>query len=209
MDSVVTSVRNLFAFVTGVKPQFRQHGGTNAENLALQNIQVSRSDVQWKEMLTYSRLAFAWLLPICLHSSCHGYGAATGGCLCLAVPMWTKGQSSLITPTCAYLASPSLRGYLTKYDCSSADINPIGGISKTDLKKFIAFAEVEFNLPILAEYFLLYILVARMTLMPCLSFLDAVPTAELEPITETYVQSDEASHYFIIFNGLTHDSTSG
>lgn len=23
----------------------------------------------------------------------------------------------------------SLRGYLTKYDCSSADINPIGGIS--------------------------------------------------------------------------------
>lgn len=24
----------------------------------------------------------------------------------------------------------SLRGYLTKYDCSSADINPIGGISK-------------------------------------------------------------------------------
>lgn len=25
------------------------------------------------------------------------------------------------------------------------------------------------------------------------SFLDAVPTAELEPITETYVQSDEVS----------------
>ncbi len=24
-----------------------------------------------------------------------------------------------------------LRGYLTKYDCSSADINPIGSISKT------------------------------------------------------------------------------
>lgn len=23
----------------------------------------------------------------------------------------------------------SLRGYLTKYDCSSADINPIGGVS--------------------------------------------------------------------------------
>lgn len=24
----------------------------------------------------------------------------------------------------------SLRGYMTKYDCSSADINPIGGINK-------------------------------------------------------------------------------
>lgn len=26
-----------------------------------------------------------------------------------------------------------LQGYLTRYDCSTADINPIGGISKTDL----------------------------------------------------------------------------
>ncbi len=29
------------------------------------------------------------------------------------------------------------RGYLTKYDCSSADINPIGGISKEDLRRFL------------------------------------------------------------------------
>jgi len=33
----------------------------------------------------------------------------------------------------------SLRGYLTKYDCSSADINPIGGISKTDLRSFCRY----------------------------------------------------------------------
>lgn len=45
----------------------------------------------------------------------------------------------------------SLRGYLTKYDCSSADVNPIGAISKTDLKRFIAFAETKFDLPILNE----------------------------------------------------------
>jgi NAD+ synthase (glutamine-hydrolysing) len=78
----------------------------------------------------------------------------------------------------------ALRGYLTKYDCSSADINPIGGISKTDLKKFIAWAEVEFDLPILHE------------------FLTATPTAELEPITKTYVQSDEADM------GFTYDELS-
>ena len=30
-----------------------------------------------------------------------------------------------------------------------ADLNPIGGISKADLKKFIAYAEGAFNLPIL------------------------------------------------------------
>jgi NH3-dependent NAD+ synthetase len=39
-----------------------------------------------------------------------------------------------------------LRGYFTKYDCSSADINPFGGISKTDLRKFIAYAQKEFGI---------------------------------------------------------------
>ena len=49
-----------------------------------------------------------------------------------------------------------------------------GSIDKDDLKRFISFAKVAYNLPVLHE------------------FLTAVPTAELEPITETYVQSDEA-----------------
>lgn len=31
----------------------------------------------------------------------------------------------------------ALRGYLTKYDCSSGDLNPIGAISKEDLKLFL------------------------------------------------------------------------
>jgi len=66
-----------------------------------------------------------------------------------------------------------LRGYLTKYDCSSADINPIGGISKIDLKSFIVWSKESFQLPILKQ------------------FIDAIPTAELEPITSNYIQSDE------------------
>lgn len=78
----------------------------------------------------------------------------------------------------------SLRGYLTKYDASSADINPIGGISKTDLKGFIAYARDNFDLPLLQ------------------SFLTATPTAELEPITEDYVQSDEADM------GMSYDELS-
>jgi len=40
---------------------------------------------------------------------------------------------------------------MTKYDCSSADLNPIGGISKTDLKSFIQYCEVEYNLPVLSK----------------------------------------------------------
>jgi NAD+ synthase (glutamine-hydrolysing) len=70
------------------------------------------------------------------------------------------------------LIGRSLRGYLTKYDCSSgqlepficpfvpiaslprtfvADVNPIGGISKTDLKRFITWAQESFQLPILSR----------------------------------------------------------
>lgn len=75
----------------------------------------------------------------------------------------------------------SLRGYLTKYDCSSADINPIGSIDKSDLKRFIRWAQPRFGLPCLD------------------AFLHATPTAELEPITDNYVQSDEADM------GLTYD----
>lgn len=40
MDTVVTAVRTLFAMVTGLVPRFKLHGGSTAENLALQNIQV-------------------------------------------------------------------------------------------------------------------------------------------------------------------------
>ena len=40
MDTVVASVQSLFSVVTGKTPRFTLHGGTQAENLALQNIQV-------------------------------------------------------------------------------------------------------------------------------------------------------------------------
>lgn len=32
-----------------------------------------------------------------------------------------------------------LSGYFTKYDCSSGDLNPIGSISKNDLRKFVKY----------------------------------------------------------------------
>jgi NAD+ synthase (glutamine-hydrolysing) len=34
----------------------------------------------------------------------------------------------------------SLRGYVTKYDCSSADINPLGSLTKNSIKKLLLFA---------------------------------------------------------------------
>lgn len=74
----------------------------------------------------------------------------------------------------------------------SADVNPIGAISKTDLKKFIAYAKDAFDLPVLAKC-VWNSFTNKVFLTILCSFLDAVPTAELEPITENYVQADEAS----------------
>ncbi|XP_031244857.1 glutamine-dependent NAD(+) synthetase isoform X3 [Mastomys coucha] len=68
----------------------------------------------------------------------------------------------------------SLLGYLTKYDCSSADINPIGGISKMDLRAFVQFCAERFQLPVLQ------------------TILSAPATAELEPLADGQVsQMDE------------------
>ncbi|KAK6354711.1 glutamine-dependent NAD(+) synthetase [Orbilia brochopaga] len=152
MDSLVTAVRELFAFVTNKKPRFFVHGGTKTENLALQNIQA-----RLRMVIAY---LFAQLLP------------------------WVRGFEGGLLVLGSANVDECLRGYLTKYDCSSADINPIGGISKTDLKRFIAYACDQFEIPILHD------------------FLTAVPTAELEPITKEYVQSDEADM------GMTYDELS-
>ncbi|KAI9828429.1 MAG: glutamine-dependent NAD(+) synthetase [Thelocarpon impressellum] len=154
MDSVVSAMVGLFSLVTEFKPKFAVHGGSKTENLALQNIQA-----RLRMVIAY---LFAQLLPTVRQRR------GGGGLLVL-------GSANV---------DECLRGYLTKYDCSSADINPIGGISKTDLKGFIAYARDAFSLPILE------------------SFLTATPTAELEPITQSYAQSDEADM------GMTYDELS-
>jgi len=44
MDSLVASVQSLFSLVTNKTPRFKVHGGSQAENLALQNIQVTENE---------------------------------------------------------------------------------------------------------------------------------------------------------------------
>ena len=48
-------------------------------------------------------------------------------------------------------SSATYLGVEESHESVAADINPIGAISKTDLKKFIAYAETAFNLPILKK----------------------------------------------------------
>lgn len=144
IDDVYEAQKNLLVNTINFEPRFKVHGGTNQENLTLQCIQARIRMVTAYE--------FGQILPTARNR---------------------PGGGSLLVLGSANVGE-TLRGYLTKYDCSSADINPIGSIDKSDLKRFIAWAEKDFDLP-------------------CLNgFLTAVPTAELEPITQNYVQSDEA-----------------
>ena len=87
---------------------------------------------------------------------------------------WTRNREGTLLVLGTGNVDEALRGYLTKYDCSSGDINPIGGIRKHDLRRFLIWAKDELGYSALAE------------------IVDAPPTAELEPITETYTQTDEA-----------------
>ena len=86
---------------------------------------------------------------------------------------WTRSRQGTLLVLGTGNVDEALRGYLTKYDCSSGDINPIGGISKQDLRRFLNWAKDELGYSALSE------------------IVDAPPTAELEPITETYTQTDE------------------
>ncbi|KAJ1518249.1 Glutamine-dependent NAD(+) synthetase [Coelomomyces lativittatus] len=45
-----------------------------------------------------------------------------------------------------------LFGYYTKYDCASADLNPIGSLTKSDLRCFLDFAIKHLPLPFLEEF---------------------------------------------------------
>jgi hypothetical protein len=66
-----------------------------------------------------------------------------------------------------------LRLASTRYDCSAADINPIGGISKGDLRRFLKWAAVHLGYSHLADVEA------------------APPTAELEPIRWDPLQLDD------------------
>ncbi|KAK6704934.1 glutamine-dependent NAD(+) synthetase [Fusarium graminearum] len=154
IDDTFNATKNLLTQATGFEPKFKVHGGSATENLALQNIQAR------------SRMVVAYYYAQMLPTVRQRPG---GGSLLVL------GSSNV---------DECLRGYLTKYDCSSADVNPIGSVSKTDLKRFIAWSAKSFNMPILEE------------------FIHATPTAELEPITADYVQSDEADM------GMTYDELS-
>ena len=85
-------------------------GGTMTENLALQNIQAR------------SRMVMAYFMAQLMPWATDPVEKSLGGGLLVL------GSANV---------DEALRGYYTKYDCSAADVNPIGGINKRDLKSFL------------------------------------------------------------------------
>lgn len=81
-------------------------------------------------------------------------------------------------------------GFLTQYDCSSADINPIGSISKQDLRAFLRWAATHLGYSSLVD------------------IEAAPPTAELEPIRSNYSQVlvFHTSHIFCRLKTISSDA---
>ncbi|KIW65049.1 NAD+ synthetase [Phialophora macrospora] len=156
IDETVTAHENIVQTALNFKPRFLVEGGTAAENLARQNIQARNRMVIAYEMAQLSTLARK--MP--------------------------RAGTSLLVLSSANV-DEALRGYLTKYDCSSGDIAPLGSISKSDARAFLAWAREKWNMPLISE------------------FIDARPSAELTPLSAG-IQDDESENEM----GLTYDELS-
>ena len=158
IDNMVSAAVETVATEIKATPKFKVCGGSEAENVALQNVQARN-----RMVLAY---LFAQLLP------------------------WSQGRHGNLLVLGSANVDESLRGYMTKYDCSSADLNPVGSISKTDLRSFCKFMVPHY--PELRKSASSPLLNEEVSLSP-LSVLSAKPTAELEPATPSHTQNDEVT----------------
>lgn len=144
MDEVVDAHENIIQkALNGFKPKYQVEGGSAGENLAKQNIQAR------------NRLVVSYELAQ-LSTQARGLPRAGASLLVL-------GSGNV---------DENLRGYYTKYDASSADLAPLGSISKNDAKSFQRWARDTWGLSIMDE------------------FIEAIPSAELLPLSAG-VQADE------------------
>lgn len=123
IDAAIEAHQALVKTALNFTPHYSVEGGTQAENLALQNLQArNRMVVQYTlaQLVTTARQ-----LP--------------------------RAGSALLVLTSGNV-DENLRGYYTKYDASSGDIAPLGSISKNDAKRFQAWARENWNLPIMTEF---------------------------------------------------------
>ncbi|CAM9737959.1 unnamed protein product [Chrysoparadoxa australica] len=161
IDTIVQAVLGVFSALTGKSPRFESNGGNMCEDLALQNIQA-----RIRMLMAY--LLAQQLLPWVRGTMAQGY-------------LLVLGSANV---------DEALRGYMTKYDCSSADLNPIGAISKVDLKRLLSWAATEYDYDVLSE------------------IVAAPPTAELRPQENSGQNSIEHSQEDEDDMGMTYEELS-
>ena len=86
-----------------------------------------------------------------------------------------RGRQGYLLVLSSANVDEGLRGYMTKYDCSSGDLNPIASINKEDLRDFLLWAAKDNTLG--------YSILQNIATAP--------PTAELVPRDAGYEQTDE------------------
>ncbi|KAK4886681.1 hypothetical protein RN001_002952 [Aquatica leii] len=99
--------------------------------------------------------------------------------------LWVRCRPGRLLVVGSLNVDEALSGYMTKYDCSSADINPIGGISKTDLKSFLKHFKNKFNIEIIGD------------------ILNAQPTAELDPLVDGKIQQTDEEDMGMSYSELS------
>ncbi len=100
---------------------------------------------------------------------------------------WVTGRKGFLLVLGSANVDEGLRGYMTKYDCSAADLNPIGAISKGDLKRMLLWGAKEFQYDVLNE------------------IVGAPPTAELRPMSEGDAEGREHSQTDEEDMGMTYE----
>lgn len=91
---------------------------------------------------------------------------------------WVRGRSGFLLVLGSANVDEGLRGYMTKYDCSSADLNPIGAMSKGDLKRMLLWAAKTYP--------------AYHTVLSEIA--GAPPTAELRPMVASSSSDETIEH---------------
>ena len=86
---------------------------------------------------------------------------------------WSRDRKGFFLVLSSANLDEGIMGYLTKYDCSSADLNPIGSLSKNRVKSFLRFCSKEKGIKTVDDV------------------LNLIPSAELTPQETGKMQSDE------------------
>jgi NAD+ synthase (glutamine-hydrolysing) len=86
---------------------------------------------------------------------------------------WSRDRKGFFLVLSSANLDEGLLGYLTKYDCSSADLNPIGSLSKNRVKSFLKYCYEEKGIKTINNV------------------LNLIPSAELTPQISGQMQSDE------------------